>query len=56
MTKQEALNIIEQALNIAVTKGAYTLGDTQAILSALLFLKQSEEKPIENRPPAKAAK
>lgn len=35
MTKEQALQIIEQALNAANLKGVYSLSDTSAILRAL---------------------
>jgi len=35
MTKEKALQIIEQALNAANMKGVYSLSDTSAILQAL---------------------
>lgn len=42
MTQEQALNTIEQALNIATQKGAFNLADTQAIIMALQVLKQNE--------------
>ena len=35
MTKEQAIQIIEQALNAANMKGVYSLSDTSAILKAL---------------------
>lgn len=35
MTKEQAQNIIEQALNVAQAKGAFSLQDSRAILTAL---------------------
>lgn len=40
--KQNALLLIEQALNIATQKGAFTITDIEAILSALKKLKDDE--------------
>lgn len=40
MTKEEALKIIEQALNVATLKGAYTIDDINTILNALRVLKE----------------
>lgn len=39
MNPQQALNLIEQALNMATTKGAFTMADVQAILQAMTVLK-----------------
>lgn len=39
MTKEEAIQILEQALNAATLKGVYNLNDVAAILSALSLLK-----------------
>jgi hypothetical protein len=35
MKKEEALQVIQQALNAATQKGVYTLSDVSAILQAL---------------------
>jgi len=35
MTKEQAQNIIEQALNVAQAKGAFSLQDSRTILTAL---------------------
>jgi hypothetical protein len=43
----ENLQIIEQAINIAVTKGAYNLQEVDAILKALKELAK-DIKPIKN--------
>jgi|OpeIllAssembly_1097287.scaffolds.fasta_scaffold446412_4 ferric-dicitrate binding protein FerR (iron transport regulator) len=40
MNKEEAISIIEQALNAATIKGIYSLSDVQAILLALEELKK----------------
>ena len=40
MSKEEAINILEQALNAALLKGVYNLQDVQMILNALSLLKQ----------------
>jgi hypothetical protein len=39
MDKQEAINILEQALNAANLKGVYSLADIQTILAALEIIK-----------------
>ena len=39
MEKEKALQIIEQALNVATTKGAFSLADVAQILTALQELK-----------------
>lgn len=39
MTKEQALQIIEQALNAATLKGVYSLKDVETILQALNELK-----------------
>jgi hypothetical protein len=39
MTHEQALNNIEQALNLATQKGAFSLAETQIIIQSLLFLK-----------------
>jgi ferric-dicitrate binding protein FerR (iron transport regulator) len=43
MTKEKALQIIEQALNAANMKGVYSLSDTSAILKALSKLNELVE-------------
>ncbi len=52
--KEQALATIEQALNLATTKGAFTLADVEVILSALSVLKndmpvQQIEDPIQKK-------
>lgn len=42
MTKEQALQILEQALNVATQKGVYSLQDVQYILNALSLLKNEE--------------
>lgn len=42
MEKQQALALIEQALNIATQKGAFTITDIEAILNAMKALKADE--------------
>lgn len=39
MTKEQAIQILEQALNAATLKGVYNLNDVATILSALALLK-----------------
>ena len=39
MTKEQAIQTIEQALNAATQKGVYNLNDVATILNALSFLK-----------------
>jgi hypothetical protein len=40
MTKEQAINVMQQAINAAVTKGVYTLEDVTLILQALNLLSQ----------------
>lgn len=40
MSKEQAFEILEQALNAAALKGVYSLQDVQVILNALSLLKQ----------------
>jgi hypothetical protein len=40
MSKEQAIQILEQALNAASLKGVYNLQDVQMILNALSLLKQ----------------
>lgn len=42
MTKEEAVTILEQALNAANLKGVYSLADVDAILAALNVVKSEE--------------
>ena len=42
MTKDEALTTIEQALNLATSKGVFSLAEVQVILNALAVLKSGE--------------
>lgn len=42
----EALQVIEQALNVATLKGVYSLADTNKILVALNTLQNLEEVKI----------
>jgi hypothetical protein len=39
MTKEEALNILEQAINAGNTKGVYSLADIRLIINALDTIK-----------------
>jgi hypothetical protein len=39
MTHEQALNNIEQALNLATQKGAFSLAEIHIIIQSLLFLK-----------------
>tara|TARA_R110000803_G_scaffold69326_1_gene131651 strand:+ start:17462 stop:17587 length:126 start_codon:yes stop_codon:yes gene_type:complete len=41
MEKEQAIQIIEQALNVATTKGAFNLVDVSRILTALQALKKA---------------
>lgn len=45
MTSEQALQTIEQALNIAVQKGAYQMADVQVIINALTVLKGEASSP-----------
>jgi hypothetical protein len=40
MEKEQAIKVLEQALNAATQKGVYSLQDVQMILNALSLLKQ----------------
>lgn len=42
MTKEQAIQIIEQALNAAVQKGVYNLQDVATILNALQSIKNEQ--------------
>lgn len=42
MTNEQALQILEQALNLAVQKGAFNMQEVEAILNALRQLKQKD--------------
>lgn len=44
MSKEEAYNILEQAVNAGLLKGVYTLPDMNAIIKALEIL-----KPLNNK-------
>jgi hypothetical protein len=41
MTKEEAINILEQAINAGTLKGIYSLADLVAIINSLNLLKES---------------
>lgn len=43
MDAENSLQTIEQALNLATTKGCYNLADVSAILNALQSIKQALE-------------
>lgn len=55
MDKEQGLQIIEQALNLANTKGAFKLEESATILAALNVVKNSlQESPkIEESPKVK---
>ena len=46
MTKEQAIQVIEQALNLATQKGAFTLVDAQAIINAITVLKTPESNEL----------
>lgn len=48
MNKEQALNVIEQALNLATQKGAFQLADVQTIIAALTILKAPDVKDATN--------
>lgn len=50
MDAENSLQIIEQALNLATTKGCYNLADTSAILNALQNIKQALELTDASKP------
>jgi hypothetical protein len=41
MTKEEAINILEQAINAGTLKGIYSLADLVAIINSLNLLKEN---------------
>ncbi len=41
MSKEEAINILEQAINAGTLKGIYSLADLVIIIDALKLLKQN---------------
>lgn len=41
MKKEEAINILEQAINAGTLKGVYSLADITVIIEALNFIKQN---------------
>lgn len=43
MDKEQALQVIEQALNLATQKGAFNLNDASQVISALVILKSEDE-------------
>ena len=43
MSEEQAIQVIEQALNLATQKGAFNLADTSQILNALNVLKEKEK-------------
>jgi hypothetical protein len=40
MEKNQAIQILEQALNAAILKGGFTIKDVESIINALITLKQ----------------
>lgn len=40
MTQEEAINILEQAINAGTIKGIYSLADMMSIISALNVVKE----------------
>ena len=43
MDKEQALQVIEQALNVATQKGVFNLNDVSQVISALVILKSENE-------------
>lgn len=43
MDKEQALQVIEQALNVATQKGVFNLNDVSQVISALVILKSEDE-------------
>lgn len=41
MTKDDAIKLLEQALNLATQKGVYTIADVEAIIDALKCVRES---------------
>jgi len=50
MNQEQALKVIEEALNIANTRGVFNLADAQTIITALQVLKENENGESSNRP------
>ena len=42
MTQEQAISIIEQALNIATSKGVFNLADVDSILKAIIVIKNGK--------------
>lgn len=49
MEKEQGLQIIEQALNLANSKGAFKLEESATIFAALTTVKDSFLKPIQDK-------
>lgn len=43
MDKEKALQVIEQALNVATQKGAFNLNDVSQVINALTILKSDKK-------------
>ena len=43
MDKEQALQVIEQALNVATQKGVFNLNDVSQVINALVILKSEDE-------------
>lgn len=49
MEKEEAFQIIDQALNIANAKGAFKLQESATIFTALTVIKNSFQEPLKDK-------
>ena len=49
MDKEQGLNIIEQALNLANSKGAFKLEESATIFAALTAIKNSFQEPLKDK-------
>jgi len=47
MEKEQGIQIIEQALNLANSKGAFKLEESATILAALNVVKNALQEPVE---------
>jgi len=48
MTKEQAINVLIQAVGIAQQKGAYTLQDAKSIIMAVDILSKKEDESEDN--------
>lgn len=55
MNKEQALQVIEQALNLSAQKGVFNLQDSTTVFTALQVLKQVEAPQYDLEKPGKLA-